>query len=309
MSRTILSSVEPFWEPCDLCGLLQFFAARALPGVEAVDPENLRYQRTIDLATLVGGGDRAEAAPAVLRVEFGTSCAVEVSVADESARETLASHDREAVSARVRRMFDFETYPPDVASPLSRTSEFVAEGYGLIALRMPGAWDRFELGARAVLGQQVSVAGARTLAGRLVSALGSDLPADLIVDGLEKTFPNPARVAAFDPREIGLPASRASALRDFAAAVASGELRLDADPADVRQRLLAIKGIGPWTVEYIAMRALGDRDAFPASDLGLRKAIDRAQPPSAAELEVMAEAWRPVRAYAAILLWRRAGGG
>ena len=96
---------------------------------------------------------------------------------------------------------------------------------------------------------------------------------------------------------------------DLASQIATGALRLDADPREVRRRLLDIKGIGPWTVEYVAMRALGERDAFPAGDLGLRKAINRERPPSAAELEAMAEAWRPLRAYAALLLWRRGGGG
>ena len=162
---------------------------------------------------------------------------------------------------------------------------------------------------RAVLGQQISVAGARTLAGRLVATLGSELPPALRSEGLERTFPKPGRIASFDLRTIGLPASRARALGDLASRVASGEMRFDADPEEVRRRLLALKGIGPWTVEYVAMRALGDRDAFPASDLGLRKAIDREEPPSAAELEAMSEAWRPLRAYAAVLLWRRGGAG
>ena len=113
----------------------------------------------------------------------------------------------------------------------------------------------------------------------------------------------------FDLRSIGLTAARARALRAMAAEVATGALPLDAEPAEVRERLLAIKGFGPWTVEYIAMRGLGDADAFPASDLGLRKALNRDEPPSAAEMETMAERWRPVRAYAALLLWRGSGGG
>ena len=209
----------------------------------------------------------------------------------------------------MRRLFDLDANPDAIDSVLGRAPELVSGGQIPGGLRIPGAWDRFETAVRAVLGQQISVAGARTLAGRLVSALGAELPESLRAPGLERTFPSPERVAAFDLRTIGLPASRAQALRAMAAEVAAGRLRLDAEPAEVRERLLAIKGVGPWTVEYVAMRALGDADAFPASDLGLRKAVNATEPPGAVELEAMAENWRPVRAYAAILLWRRGGGG
>ncbi|MXW00916.1 MAG: DNA-3-methyladenine glycosylase 2 family protein [Holophagales bacterium] len=307
MPHVVCSLEASCRRPFDVRGLLEFFAARALPGVEVVDTERLLYCRTIDLARL--SPDAPESGPrlGVLRVDFGGSrLSAEVHA---TAGEGLESCREEEVELRVRRLFDLDANPDAIRSGLSDHRELASGGQSSAGVRIPGAWCRFETAVRAVLGQQISVAGARTLAGRLVAAAGRELPSGLIEPGLERTFPGPDQVASLDLRTIGLPGSRARALGDLASEVATGALRLDADPREVRRRLLDIKGIGPWTVEYIAMRALGDRDAFPASDLGLRKAIDRDQPPGAAELEAMAEAWRPMRAYAAILLWRRGGGG
>lgn len=307
MPHVVCSFEAPCRRPFDVRGLLEFFAARALPGVEVVDTERLLYCRTIDLARLAPGVPDTGPWLGILRVDFGgTRVCAEVRA---SACEGLASTLEEEVERRVRRLFDLDTNPNTIRSGLSDASELASRGRFPAGVRIPGAWCRFETAVRAVLGQQISVAGARTLAGRLVATAGRELPAGLRKPGLERTFPGPVQVASYDLRTIGLPGSRARALADLASKVAAGALRLDADPREVRHRLLDIEGIGPWTVEYIAMRALGDRDAFPASDLGLRKAIDRDQPPSAAELEAMAEAWRPLRAYAAILLWRRGGGG
>ena len=151
-------------------------------------------------------------------------------------------------------------------------------------IRVPGAWSGWELAVRAVLGQQVSVAGARRTAEKLVALLGE-----------EGRFPSPRAVA--EGELPGMPASRARALRALAEAVAGG-LRLD-PPVDVtatRAALLALPGFGPWTVEYIAMRALRDRDAWPGSDLWLRRQASAAD----------AERWRPWRAYAAMVLWQPA---
>ena len=308
MPQLVCSLEEAYWRPCDVRGLLEFFAVRALPGVEVVDTERLLYRRTIDLASVSPGAGEAGVRPAVLRVDFDAGVRADVQVHTAHA-ETIAPEVEGAISRGVRRLFDLDLNPHDLASQLLEAPDLAAEGIDPAGVRIPGAWNRFETAVRAVLGQQISVAGARTLAGRLVAALGSELAAPLREIGLEKTFPAPEQVAAFDLRTIGLPTSRGRALGDLAATVATGALNLDADPAEVRERLLAIKGIGPWTVDYIAMRALGDHDAFPAGDLGLRKAVDPQEPPSAAELEAMAENWRPVRSYAALLLWRRAGGG
>ncbi len=309
MPDPALSFEESCRCPCDVQRLLEFFAVRALPGVEAVDPERLLYRRTIDLpAAPVEAGDGVASRHAVLQVAFGAEGRVR-GRAHAADGLTMGRADRRAISRRVRRLFDLDANPDAIASSLGGVPELATDGRTAAGVRIPGAWSSFETAVRAVLGQQISVAGARTLAGRLVAALGSEFPPALKTEGLERTFPKPEQVASFDLRAIGLPASRARALGDLASLVASGELRFDADPREVRRQLLAVKGIGPWTAEYVAMRALGDRDAFPASDLGLRKAIDREEPPGAAELEAMAEAWRPFRAYAAILLWRGGSGG
>ncbi len=308
MSHLVCSSKEAYRRPFDVRGLLEFFAVRALPGVEVVDLGRLLYRRTIDLALVAPSRYAAGACPAVLQVGFGRCALADVQVrADQP--ETTGSQAEKAVVRGVRRLFDLDANPDRVAATLAAAPEFAAKGLDLAGVRVPGAWNRFETAVRAVLGQQISVAGARTLAGRLVAALGDELPDTLREAGLERTFPTPEQIATFDLRTIGLTAARARALQEMAAEVATGALRFDAAPVEVRERLLAIKGFGPWTVEYIAMRALGDGDAFPASDLGLRKAVNREQPPSAAQLEATAESWRPVRAYAALLLWRGSGGG
>jgi AraC family transcriptional regulator of adaptative response / DNA-3-methyladenine glycosylase II len=164
-------------------------------------------------------------------------------------------------------------------------------------LRVAGAWDGFELAVRAVLGQQVSVAAGRGLAERLVLHHGEPLAQP--VGSLGRLFPTAERLAAAEIR--GMPASRARALRALAAAVRDG-LVIDEreDPESVRAALLALPGIGPWTVEYVAMRALRDPDAFPASDLVLRNALGGIGPRETLE---RAESWRPWRAYAAMHLW------
>ena len=305
-----LSFEESYRCPCDVQGLLEFFAVRALPGVEAVDPERLLYRRTIDLpAVPVEAGDGAGCPPR------------------GPAGRLRSGPPSPGPGVRRRRAEDRTggqegDVPP--GSPAVRPG------------REPGC-HRFEPRRCTGAGDRRPDRGRRTDSGRLEQlrdrGAGGAGPADLRgrrphagrPPGRGAGFGAPGRVAgrtgwsgrsrpragshSFDLRTIGLPASRARALGDLASQVASGELRFDADPQEVRRRLLAVKGIGPWTVEYVAMRALGDRDAFPASDLGLRKAIDREEPPGAAELEAMAEAWRPFRAYAAILLWRGAAGG
>ena len=169
-------------------------------------------------------------------------------------------------------------------------------------LRVPGAWDGFELAVRAVLGQQVSVAAGRGLAERLALRHGEPLPEP--VGGLARLFPAPERLAGV---EIGgMPAARARALGALAAAAAGG-LVIDErqELAAIRAALLELPGIGPWTVEYVAMRALRDPDAFPSGDLVLRNALGGI---GARETLARAEAWRPWRAYAAMHLWTSVAG-
>jgi AraC family transcriptional regulator of adaptative response / DNA-3-methyladenine glycosylase II len=171
-------------------------------------------------------------------------------------------------------------------------------------LRIPGHVDGNELAARAILGQQVSVAGARTLAGRLAAAHGRALATP--VGTLTHEFPAPDVIAGLPVSELPMPAGRARALTGLAEALASGAVALDpgSDRADVAARLLALPGIGPWTVAYIAMRALGDPDAFMPSDLGVRRALEQlGLPAGERQATALAEPWRPYRAYALQYLW------
>ena len=186
-------------------------------------------------------------------------------------------------------------------------------------LRPPGCWNGFELAVRAILGQQVTVKGATTLTGRLVEKFGKALhaasPGRLTsrsaagdTPGLTHIFPVPEAIAEADVASIGLPAARAESIRAIARAVAANRISFTGvvDAVEFRRQLCELPGIGPWTAEYVAMRALRDPDAFPSSDLGLLKAAAIESP---RELEARAEPWRPWRAYAAMCLWNGLGNG
>ena len=293
--------------PYDAAALLGFLAPRALPGVEVVDPAQSVYRRAFRLAGAGrGGGGRAGsqappgAEPGILRVEARAAGYLDAEIRHPDARVLLE------VADRLRRLFDLDADPLSFGQRLAPAPVLAGRLEALPGIRVPGAWDGFELAVRAVLGQQVTVKGATTLTGRLVTALGEALPDHLRGSGLARTFPPPDAVAGFDLRTIGVPAARATALRTLAAAVAAGTLDLasTADPDTQRERLTAIPGIGPWTAEYVAMRALRDPDAFPAGDLGLRKAVAGGVPATGKQVLALAEGWRPWRAYAAMLLWQ-----
>jgi len=167
-------------------------------------------------------------------------------------------------------------------------------------LRVPGGWNGFELTVRAILGQQVSVKGATTLAGRIAEAFGRRFsPAE----GLTHLFPTPEVLADADLRRIGLTSARAQTVRAFARAVCERRISFEgvADFDTLRERLCEVPGIGKWTAEYVAMRALCDPDAFPAGDLHLRR---KTGAHTERELERRSESWRPWRAYATMLLWQ-----
>jgi AraC family transcriptional regulator of adaptative response / DNA-3-methyladenine glycosylase II len=209
----------------------------------------------------------------------------------------------------VRYLFDLDADPAAVSAHLGKDPLLRKRVAARPALRVMHAFEAFEWAARAVLGQQVSVRAARTLAARLVARFGTPLAAP--GPGLPLpcfAWPTASRLAAAEPDAlgaIGLTRARARTLHGLAAAVAGGLVALDpvlgaVDLAAVRQALLALPGIGPWTADYIALRALGAPDAFPSGDLGIRKALGGV---SAAEAERRAERWRPFRAYAAAHLW------
>jgi AraC family transcriptional regulator of adaptative response / DNA-3-methyladenine glycosylase II len=169
-------------------------------------------------------------------------------------------------------------------------------------MRVPGCWNGFELAVRAILGQQVTVKGATTLAGRMASRFGKSFGGPT---GLTHLFPAPEVVANARLGEIGLTGARVETIRALARAVCVGKINFagGVDSEALLKRFCEIPGIGQWTAEYVAMRALGEPDAFPSSDLGLLRALDLETP---RELEQRAEAWRPWRAYAAMYLWRSA---
>ena len=293
MTQSIRDFVQlAFRPPLDWPALLGFVALRATPGVEAVAAGV--YRRTIAI-----GGDtgtievRAAAAEPHLLM-----------------RVRLGRHERLLqVVERARRLFDLDADPGLIGGHLARSPELAPLVARRPGLRVPGTWDAFELAVRAVLGQQVTVRGATTLAGRLVRTFGT--PLDPPEDGLTHLFPRPAVLADADLAPLGLPRARAATIRALAGGVARGELVLEASRGleDAVARLAAVPGIGAWTAHYIAMRALDEPDAFPAADLGLRRALGngagRLAPACVAE---RAEAWRPWRAYAVMHLWAGLAG-
>jgi AraC family transcriptional regulator of adaptative response / DNA-3-methyladenine glycosylase II len=188
---------------------------------------------------------------------------------------------------QIRFFFDLRANSSEIAAHLRKSAALKAIVPRSGGLRLPGCWDPFELAVRAVLGQQVTVRGASTLAARLVEQFGP---------------PSAEKLADADLTAIGLPGARAESLRGMARAICEGRVRLDgsATGSEVIESLCALPGIGPWTANYIAMRALGDPDALPSSDLGLLKAAGVSSP---RRLEEIAEAWRPWRSYAALYLW------
>lgn len=275
--------------PYDWRAIRDFLAARAIPGVE--DAGEDAYRRTLAIGDVHGV---VEVAPC------RDACALRVAI---RVSDVAALSD---VVARVRRVFDLEAEPRVIAEHLAHDALLAPLVAARPGLRVPGGWDGFELAVRAILGQQVSVTGARTLAGRLVERYGAPL-AGVRGDVLTRVFPSPARLADADPAALGVPRSRGEALRALARA-ARDDARLFGTAQsldDAVARLRALPGIGEWTAQYVALRALREPDAFPADDLGLQRALadEDGRRPSAQQLLRRAEAWRPWRAYAAQHLW------
>jgi AraC family transcriptional regulator of adaptative response / DNA-3-methyladenine glycosylase II len=273
--------------PYDWDAMLGYLSMRAIPGVERVDRGI--YHRTVAHA---GRG--------------GT-----VSVAHSPDRNSLMATIifpdvavLPAIVARIRRVFDLGADVERIAAHLSSDptlAELIARRPGL---RAPGGWDGFELAVRAVLGQQVTLAVARGLAHKLVLACGTPQVGEA---GLSHVFPSPEQVAASDLATLGMPGARRATLQAIARAVLADPLLFSPSRGldESIARLRAVPGIGDWTAHYIALRALRETDAFPASDVGLLRAAataDGARPTPAALL-ARAEAWRPWRAYAAQHLW------
>ena len=199
----------------------------------------------------------------------------------------IATNATKSIEPQIRFFFDLDADPRPIAAHLAKSRVLKRVVGRHPGLRVPRCWDPFELAIRALLGQQVTVKGASTLAGRLVERFGP---------------PAAAILAESDLASIGLPKARAESMRGFARAVCDQRIRFDGTVSspDFITAMCELPGIGPWTANYVAMRALGDPDAFPASDLGLLKAAGLSSP---RKLEALAERWRPWRSYAAMYLW------
>ena len=274
--------------PYDWPSMLAFLRRRAIAGVERVPPEE--YARTLRL-----GGAHGDRGGAARRRRHALR--VTVRFAKLSALPT--------VIARVRRVFDLAADPVPITAHLAKDPALAPLVSARPGLRVPGAWDGFELAIRAVLGQQITVAAAASLAGRLVAAHGEILAEP---DGtLTHAFPTPEALAKADLAALGMPRARAAALSAVAAAALADPHLFEAtsDLDQAIKRLRAIRGVGEWTAQYIALRQLREPDAFPAADLGLLRAMAHqdGHAHSSAELLDRARPWRPWRAYAAQHLW------
>ncbi len=216
---------------------------------------------------------------------------------------------RAAIGRIVRRWMDLDADMATIGSALAEDPVLRPVVAAHPGLRVPGAVDGFELAVRAILGQQITVRGARTLAGRIVDVAGPP-----IVDGpagITHVFPTAAELAEAPLEGLGITGGRIATLRRLSALVADGTLDLtpEADRDATAETLLAIPGVGPWTVSYVSMRALGDPDAFPASDLGVRRGFEALGLPATPRAIIeRAERWRPWRSYAAMYLWTVATG-
>lgn len=272
--------------PLDVDGAMSFLAARAVEPVESV--EDGVYRRALTV------GDSSGVVEVRGRSSRTRGHALELTVGAD-----LAAH-LPVVVARARRVFDLDADPLQVSSHLCRDPALAPWVRRRPGLRVIGAWDGFEMAVRAVVGQQVSVAGARTTLGRIVAAYGDDAGAGM------KTFPQPQRLRRARLERCGVTRARAAAVRAVAASVCDGHVDLErpADPAAAAHALTRIAGVGPWTAAMVAMRGLGDPDAFPSGDLGVRRGAEVvAGINDERDLIARARSWRPWRAYAAVHLW------
>jgi AraC family transcriptional regulator of adaptative response / DNA-3-methyladenine glycosylase II len=290
--------------PYDWEGLLRFLAARALGGIEHVTDRS--YARTVQLGNTTGWIRITQAKKQhALLVEF---------------THTLAPV-LPAMLARVRALFDLDARPDVITTLLGKDVRLAEAVRANPGLRVPGAFNGFEMGLRAILGQQVTVKAATTIAGRFVHAFGEPIVTPL--PELHRLTPVPGRVAQARVDDIarhGIIAARARSIIALARAQGSGHLCLDGaahhNPEESIKRLAELPGIGPWTANYIAMRAIRWPDAFPKEDIAVRNNLGGV---SAKEAEALSQAWRPWRSYAVMHVWsmaaskpgtrRDAGGG
>ncbi len=287
-SGRTLDLLLTYREPYGWDRLLDFFAARAIPGVERVIDD--RYERVVRVGA-----------------QHGLITVRDVGGALSLSASGIATENLFPVVQRVRGLFDVDAPIDDIAEVLGRDERlrrWLADNPGV---RVPGAWDGWELAVRAILGQQVSVQAATTFAGRIAARYGDRVTTEGAGDTPDRLFPTPGQLARARLETTGVIRSRAQSIRDLARAVESGDVSFGAGQSveEFRTRLMALRGIGEWTADYVAMRALKNPDAFPSADLGLLRAFGAAPGKrlQRAELVALAEHWRPWRAYAALLAW------
>ncbi|NNE59925.1 MAG: DNA-3-methyladenine glycosylase 2 family protein [Woeseia sp.] len=279
-------------EPYRWNDVLGFYGLRATPGVESI--ESGCYRRTL----MISGK------PALIEVRADEKPGALLLTLTDVAAEHLFK-----IVQKTREVFDLDAPTHDIAEALGKDQRLRGLLKHQPGVRVPGAWNGFELAVRAVLGQQISVRAATTLAGRIAERYGTPLKKPL--HGLTHLFPTPAQLRRVRFNNIGLVKSRAQTLRDLAAAVDDGDITFDPlqDEQSFCERFCEIRGIGDWTAQYVLMRALKNPDALPTGDLGLIKALYPDRRATPAELQSHSEDWRPWRAYAAMLLWGAAPGG
>ncbi len=286
LDRTFLQLRLAYRPPYDWSAMLRFLGARAVPGVELADEK--RYRRTVRVGQVTG----------LIQVEHeAQKHHLLLTISPNLSRGLIQIVDR------VRTLFDLRADPMEIGRHLQkdlRLSPLVQRRPGL---RVPGAWDGFEVAVRAIVGQQVSVKGATTMIGRVAAACGD--PIETGETGLTHLFPTPQQLSTADLSGLGLTRQRIVAIQALAAAVRDGELPLGTAVSlkDIIQQLISLPGVGDWTAHYIAMRVFGEPDAFPAGDLVLRKVVGNGTAVSAKRVQQIAESWRPWRAYAAMHLW------
>jgi AraC family transcriptional regulator of adaptative response / DNA-3-methyladenine glycosylase II len=274
--------------PYDWPQVLAFLATRALPGVERVDARG--YARTV-------ASDGGAAFLCVGALPGSNALELRVRGAAPSSLFQLSSV--------AKRAFDLAADPARIVLALKADPLLGPLAGRRPGLRIPGAWDPFECAVRAVLGQQVSVAAGRTMVARVVARVGQRIAGGS--DGLTHLFPSPADLAKADLEGLGLTRAKIATLGALARAVCDGSVDFGAPVEEVTASLEALPGVGAWTAQYVALRALGEPNAFLAGDLVLRRmAAGRGEALTARALEARGEAWRPWRGYAVIHLWSAA---
>ncbi len=273
--------------------LIRFFAERSISGVEMV--KDGKYHRTVHLVD--NGGNHV----------YGW---FEVSHRPQKNKLAVTVNDTlipllPLVFSRVRRQFDLDCHPFEIMAGLSSMSG-ILPGLPVPGTRLPGCFDPFEMAVRAVLGQQITVKAAGTLAGRLARTFGT--PVQTGIEGLDYAFPMAETILSLEGQienhlgSLGIISARAKTILELARAAVRGTVNCTAEarPEEEIKKLMEIPGIGPWTAQYIALRAMKWADAFPHTDYGIKKAL---APRTPKEILALAEAWRPWRAYGAINLW------